>query len=331
MTNVRHHRVPGPRRLPVRPGLLPQPGPERPGCPTTCRRRPVGRSTSPELAPRPPSPTSRRLGHHCRRYVDHPHGHELHREPPRSPSEVTRPRACVVNSDTCITATTPPGTAGAADDRGDGPVGSPVPTPAASPTSHAPTITSIAPSTGTTAGGDSVVITGTGFTSVTGASGVTFGGTNAASYTVNSATQHHRHHPGHAAGARRRGRRPTRSRRPRPRTASPYLAARHRHIGGPGQPERRHRWHHCDHHRHGHRRHRSPRRGTRHRRHRRLGTSIRPPRPAGRPPAGVRARHARFTWLRRPGHHHRRRSASGSTLGGTTITSPVRTSPEPPR
>ncbi len=50
----------------------------------------------------------------------------------------------------------------------------------------APTITGISPSSGSTAGNTTVTITGT---NLTGATAVKFGGTNAASYTVNSATQ----------------------------------------------------------------------------------------------------------------------------------------------
>jgi len=50
----------------------------------------------------------------------------------------------------------------------------------------APTITSVSPSSGSTSGGLSVLITGTNFSGVT---GVTFGGTKAQSYTVNSETQ----------------------------------------------------------------------------------------------------------------------------------------------
>jgi hypothetical protein len=49
-----------------------------------------------------------------------------------------------------------------------------------------PTVTGVSPSSGPTAGGTSVVITGT---DLTGATAVKFGGTNASSYTVNSATQ----------------------------------------------------------------------------------------------------------------------------------------------
>jgi hypothetical protein len=49
-----------------------------------------------------------------------------------------------------------------------------------------PTVTSVSPSSGPTAGGTSVTITGTNFT---GATSVTFGGTAAASFTVDSSTQ----------------------------------------------------------------------------------------------------------------------------------------------
>ena len=53
----------------------------------------------------------------------------------------------------------------------------------------APTVTLINPTSGPTAGGTSVTITGTNFTGASGATAVKFGSTNAASYTVNSATQ----------------------------------------------------------------------------------------------------------------------------------------------
>ena len=52
-----------------------------------------------------------------------------------------------------------------------------------------PTITSLSPTSGTTAGGNSVVINGTGFSGLSGPAAVTFGGVNAQSYTVNSATR----------------------------------------------------------------------------------------------------------------------------------------------
>jgi hypothetical protein len=64
----------------------------------------------------------------------------------------------------------------------------------------APTVTSIAPASGAIAGGNIVTITGTSFTGVTGPTAVTFGGTAATSYTVDSATQITATTPAHAAG-----------------------------------------------------------------------------------------------------------------------------------
>jgi uncharacterized delta-60 repeat protein len=61
-----------------------------------------------------------------------------------------------------------------------------------------PTVASISPTTGTTAGGTSVTITGTNFT---GATGVSFGGTAATSFTVDSATQITALTPARPAGA----------------------------------------------------------------------------------------------------------------------------------
>ncbi len=63
--------------------------------------------------------------------------------------------------------------------------------------SGAPTVTSLTPTTGTSAGGTSVVITGTNFT---GATAVKFGTTNATSFTVDSDTQITATSPAHAAG-----------------------------------------------------------------------------------------------------------------------------------
>jgi hypothetical protein len=60
-----------------------------------------------------------------------------------------------------------------------------------------PTVSAVNPSSGTTAGGTTVTITGT---NVTGATTVTFGGTAATSYTVNSAIQITATTPAHAAG-----------------------------------------------------------------------------------------------------------------------------------
>ena len=52
-----------------------------------------------------------------------------------------------------------------------------------------PTLTHVGPTSGPTAGGTAVSIAGSGFTGTTGVSGVTFGGTDAESYTVVSDTQ----------------------------------------------------------------------------------------------------------------------------------------------
>ncbi len=62
----------------------------------------------------------------------------------------------------------------------------------------APVVSLVSPASGTTEGGSVVTITGTNFTN---ASSVTFGGTNATSFTVNSATQITATTPAHAAGA----------------------------------------------------------------------------------------------------------------------------------
>lgn len=64
-----------------------------------------------------------------------------------------------------------------------------------------PTITSVTPSRGTLTGGTTVTINGTGFYGMSGASAVTFGGTNAASYTVDSPTKITAKTPAHALGA----------------------------------------------------------------------------------------------------------------------------------
>lgn len=62
----------------------------------------------------------------------------------------------------------------------------------------APAVTAVAPTTGPTAGGTSVTVTGTAFT---GATAVTFGGVAATSFTVNSPTSITAVAPPHAAGA----------------------------------------------------------------------------------------------------------------------------------
>ncbi len=63
-----------------------------------------------------------------------------------------------------------------------------------------PTITALNPVSGPTTGGTSVVITGTNFVGVAGPTAVTFGGTNATSYVVNSATRITAVAPAHAVG-----------------------------------------------------------------------------------------------------------------------------------
>ncbi|MBB6732830.1 IPT/TIG domain-containing protein, partial [Cohnella zeiphila] len=90
-----------------------------------------------------------------------------------------------VDSATQITAVAPAGTAGAVDVVVTTPGGSAM---AAEGFTYfaSPTITSLSPTTGSNAGGTSVTITGTDFT---GATAVTFGGTPAASFQVDSATQ----------------------------------------------------------------------------------------------------------------------------------------------
>lgn len=60
-----------------------------------------------------------------------------------------------------------------------------------------PTLTGVSPSSGSTAGGTSVTLSGSGFTGVT---GVTFGGTAASSFTVNSVSQITATAPSHPAG-----------------------------------------------------------------------------------------------------------------------------------
>ncbi len=65
----------------------------------------------------------------------------------------------------------------------------------------APAITGLDPTSGPTAGGTTVVITGTGFLGLSGAGAVTFGGINATSYTVDSATKITATTPAHAAGS----------------------------------------------------------------------------------------------------------------------------------
>ncbi|MNW94848.1 IPT/TIG domain protein [compost metagenome] len=92
----------------------------------------------------------------------------------------------VVNA-TTMTATSPAGSAGTVNVTVTAAGGTSA-TDAANQFTYipAPTVTSISPTAGPTAGGTSVTITGTGFT---GATAVTFGATAATGFTVNSATQ----------------------------------------------------------------------------------------------------------------------------------------------
>ncbi len=92
----------------------------------------------------------------------------------------------VIDSNEQITAVAPAGT-GTVDVTVSNPGGTSITSPADrfTYTASAPTVTSISPGSGPSAGGTSVTVTGTGFT---GASAVKFGATNAASFTVDSAT-----------------------------------------------------------------------------------------------------------------------------------------------
>ncbi len=94
----------------------------------------------------------------------------------------------VVNNDSSITVTVPAGSAGTVDIRVTTNNGTSTTSGADEFTylsTGAPTVTGVSPSSGTTAGGASVAITGTNLSS---ASAVLFGGLPATSYTVNSST-----------------------------------------------------------------------------------------------------------------------------------------------
>ncbi|MGY1982404.1 IPT/TIG domain-containing protein, partial [Nocardia gipuzkoensis] len=101
-----------------------------------------------------------------------------------------------INSDTQITAIAPPGTGTVnvtVQALLDG-TSNPMPYTYGG---GLPTLTSINPASGSAAGGTTVVLTGT---NLTGATGVSFGGTPATSFTVNSPTQITAVAPAHAAG-----------------------------------------------------------------------------------------------------------------------------------
>ncbi len=102
----------------------------------------------------------------------------------------------IVNSANQITAITPVGTIGTTSVQIVGPGGTA--TGSFTYSVSAPTITALSPSAGTTSGGNTVVITGTNLLAAT---SVSFGGTAALSYTVNSATQITAVAPARAVGA----------------------------------------------------------------------------------------------------------------------------------
>ena len=99
-------------------------------------------------------------------------------------------KSFVVMSPTQIIAVSPPGTTGTAVDVVvNTPAGSSATGTATKYTYGLPVVTRVDPAAGAAGGGNTVVITGSGFTEVTGAAGVKFGTVNATSYTVNSTTQ----------------------------------------------------------------------------------------------------------------------------------------------
>src|SRR3989339_292524 len=114
---------------------------------------------------------------------------------------VTNESSYVVNSDTQITAVAPAHVSGLIDISVTNPIGTSG-TVAADQYTYfdLPAITAVSPTFGSTAGGNTVVITGTSFASVTGAAGVKFGVTNASSYTVDSNTQITAVAPAHVSG-----------------------------------------------------------------------------------------------------------------------------------
>ncbi|MEV7790751.1 IPT/TIG domain-containing protein [Streptomyces sp. NPDC087512] len=103
-----------------------------------------------------------------------------------------------VNSNTQITAVSPPGTGTVnvvvTSDQGN----SAQQVPFTYVSASAPAVTSVSPNQGPAAGGTQVTITGTGFTGTT---AVKFDGVPATSFTVNSATQITAVTPAHGAGA----------------------------------------------------------------------------------------------------------------------------------
>ena len=112
----------------------------------------------------------------------------------------TNATSYVVDSPTQITAVAPAHTAGTVDVTVTTPAGTSAASAASKYSYGPPTVTDLDPSAGSAAGGNSVVITGTGFTGLSGAAAVKFGATNATSYVVNSPTQITAVAPAHAVG-----------------------------------------------------------------------------------------------------------------------------------
>ena len=112
---------------------------------------------------------------------------------------VTAATSVTVNTPTSITAIAPAHTAGTVDITVTTPTGTSATSSLDRYTYYAPpTVTSISPTAGSTAGGTPVTITGTNFT---GATAVTFGGTAATPFTVVNATTITTTTPAHTAGA----------------------------------------------------------------------------------------------------------------------------------
>ncbi|MGC9960588.1 MAG: IPT/TIG domain-containing protein [Acidimicrobiales bacterium] len=106
-----------------------------------------------------------------------------------------------VNSDTSVTAVSPAHAAGTTDVSVTNETGTSAAVSGDKFTyDTTPSVTSLSPTTGKIAGGDTVTITGTGFADVAGVAGVTFGATNATTYTVNSDNSITATAPAHAPG-----------------------------------------------------------------------------------------------------------------------------------
>ncbi|SDG53871.1 IPT/TIG domain-containing protein [Streptomyces griseoaurantiacus] len=110
----------------------------------------------------------------------------------------TNATSFTVNSATQITAVSPPRAAGAAAVTLIHPTGNSNSVTFTYVVAQVPQITGVTPASGPTAGGTTVILTGTGFT---GATAVTFAGLPATSFLVNSATQITAVTPAGAAGA----------------------------------------------------------------------------------------------------------------------------------